>query len=74
MSYRRAVVARRRSATLPAQVAEWETTEVPVERDLDDVPDAVRAELRIHPVVDVAEVLELALEPTPTTGGRRLTH
>ncbi|HEX5811995.1 MAG TPA: endopeptidase La [Pseudonocardia sp.] len=33
------------------------------EPDLDDLPEAVRRELRVHPVADVAEVLELALEP-----------
>lgn len=33
------------------------------EPDLDDVPAEVREALTIHPVTDVAEVLELALEP-----------
>jgi ATP-dependent Lon protease len=33
------------------------------EPDLDDVPENVRAELTVHPVSDVREVLELALEP-----------
>jgi ATP-dependent Lon protease len=33
------------------------------EPDLDDVPADVRAQLQIHPVSDVREVLELALEP-----------
>jgi len=33
------------------------------EPDLDDLPESVLAELRVHPVADVAEVLELALEP-----------
>lgn len=33
------------------------------EPDLDDVPEPVRAELRVHPVADVAEVLRIALEP-----------
>ena len=33
------------------------------EPDLDDVPEDVRAQLEIHPVSDVREVLELALEP-----------
>ncbi len=33
------------------------------EPDLDDVPDAVLAELRVHPVETVDEVLALALEP-----------
>jgi ATP-dependent Lon protease len=35
------------------------------EPDLDDLPASVRGELRVHPVADVAEVLELALEPVP---------
>jgi ATP-dependent Lon protease len=33
------------------------------EPDLEDVPEAVRERLEIHPVSDVREVLELALEP-----------
>jgi ATP-dependent Lon protease len=33
------------------------------EPDLEDVPEAVREQLDIHPVSDVREVLELALEP-----------
>ena len=33
------------------------------EPDLDDVPEDVRAQLTVHPVSDVREVLELALEP-----------
>ena len=33
------------------------------EPDLDDLPDSVRQALTIHPVADVADVLELALEP-----------
>jgi ATP-dependent Lon protease len=33
------------------------------EPDLEDVPDTVRDQLDIHPVTDVREVLELALEP-----------
>jgi ATP-dependent Lon protease len=33
------------------------------EPDLDDLPESVREQLRVHPVADVAEVLELALEP-----------
>jgi ATP-dependent Lon protease len=33
------------------------------EADLDDVPEAVRAEMTFHPVDDVAKVLDLALEP-----------
>jgi ATP-dependent Lon protease len=35
------------------------------EPDLDDLPESVRGELRVHPVADVAEVLELALESAP---------
>ncbi len=35
------------------------------EPDLDDLPEEVRAGLRIHPMSDVADVLELALEPAP---------
>jgi ATP-dependent Lon protease len=37
------------------------------EPDLDDLPESVRGELRVHPVADVTEVLELALEPAPLT-------
>ncbi|TQM39075.1 endopeptidase La [Pseudonocardia cypriaca] len=37
------------------------------EPDLDDLPESVRGELRVHPVSDVSEVLELALEPVPLT-------
>jgi ATP-dependent Lon protease len=33
------------------------------EPDLDDVPEGVREQLAIHPVSDVREALELALEP-----------
>jgi ATP-dependent Lon protease len=33
------------------------------EPDLEDVPDSVLAELEIHPVSDVREVLDIALEP-----------
>jgi ATP-dependent Lon protease len=33
------------------------------EPDLEDVPESVRDQLEIHPVSDVREVLELALEP-----------
>jgi ATP-dependent Lon protease len=31
----------------------------------DDLPESVRGELQVHSVSDVAEVLELALEPAP---------
>jgi ATP-dependent Lon protease len=33
------------------------------EPDLEDVPEGVRDQLEIHPVSDVREVLDLALEP-----------
>src|SRR6266851_3654638 len=33
------------------------------EPDLDDVPEKVREQLTVHPVTDVRQVLELALEP-----------
>jgi len=33
--------------------------------DLDDVPDEVREQMTFHPVMTVAEVLDLALEPAP---------
>src|SRR5262249_33726375 len=33
--------------------------------DLDDVPEKVREEIAFHPVMSLAEVLELALEPKP---------
>ncbi|HEY2575623.1 MAG TPA: endopeptidase La [Streptosporangiaceae bacterium] len=36
------------------------------EADLEDVPEAVREQLDIHPVSDVREVLELAIEPATT--------
>ncbi|MEA2431110.1 MAG: ATP-dependent Lon protease, partial [Thermoleophilaceae bacterium] len=35
--------------------------------DLDDVPEHVREEMTFHPVMTIGEVIELALEPTPTT-------
>jgi ATP-dependent Lon protease len=34
--------------------------------DLDDVPEDVREEMTFHPVMTIGEVLELALEPSPT--------
>ncbi|MEU8225103.1 endopeptidase La [Kribbella sp. NPDC048915] len=37
------------------------------EPDLEDVPAAVLAELTVHPVSDVREVLDLALEPAEVT-------
>ncbi|TCK26957.1 ATP-dependent Lon protease [Pseudonocardia endophytica] len=36
------------------------------EPDLDDLPESVRGELTVHPVADVADVLEIALEPVTT--------
>ena len=38
--------------------------------DLDDVPESVRAEVHIHPVSTVAEVLTLALWPDMAPGER----
>jgi ATP-dependent Lon protease len=35
------------------------------EPDLDDLPESVRGQLKVHPVGDVSEVLALALEPEP---------
>jgi ATP-dependent Lon protease len=35
--------------------------------DLDDVPEDVREAMRFHPVMTIAEVLELALEPEPSS-------
>jgi ATP-dependent Lon protease len=34
--------------------------------DLDEVPEEVRDQMTFHPVMTIGEVLELALEPTPT--------
>src|SRR5919106_5704785 len=39
------------------------------EPDLDDVPETVREELRVHLVSDVADVLRLALEPAYSKNG-----
>jgi ATP-dependent Lon protease len=39
--------------------------------DLDDVPEKVRDELAFHPVMSLGEVLELALEPAPTSNVTR---
>jgi ATP-dependent Lon protease len=36
------------------------------EPDLEDVPDEVLSQLDVHPLSDVREVLELALEPAET--------
>ena len=36
--------------------------------DLDDVPEQVREQLTVHLVSDVAQALELALEPATATG------
>src|SRR5882757_6563080 len=41
------------------------------EPDLDDVPESVRAEIEIHLVSTVAEVLALALSPAAVAGERR---
>jgi ATP-dependent Lon protease len=38
--------------------------------DLDDVPEQVREQLTVHLVSDVAQVLELALEPAAASGAR----
>jgi ATP-dependent Lon protease len=35
--------------------------------DLDDVPEAVLQQIRVHPVLTVQEALEVALEPAPAT-------
>ena len=35
--------------------------------DLDDVPADVREQMSFHPVMSIGEVLDLALEPAPTT-------
>ena len=50
---------------LAAHRAEITTVLIPQrnEPDLEDVPEPVREQLEIHPVGDVREVLELALEP-----------
>jgi ATP-dependent Lon protease len=40
------------------------------EPDLDDVPESVRAEIHIHLVSTVAEVLSLALSPDVASGER----
>jgi ATP-dependent Lon protease len=37
-------------------------------RDLDDVPAAVLEQVRIHPVLTVGEVLDVALEPARDRG------
>ena len=42
------------------------------EPDLDDVPESVRAEIQIHPVSTVAEVLSLALSLDVASGERLL--
>lgn len=34
--------------------------------DLDDIPEDVREQLTFHPVMTISEVLDKALEPTPT--------
>ncbi|HET9115314.1 MAG TPA: endopeptidase La [Gaiellaceae bacterium] len=39
--------------------------------DLDDVPEDVREAMRFHPVMTLAEVLDLALEAPPLKGGAK---
>jgi len=34
--------------------------------DLDDIPEEVREQMSFHPVMSIDEVLDVALEPTPT--------
>jgi len=36
------------------------------EKDLDDVPESVRNDMTFHPVSDVSEVLQIALEQPAT--------
>jgi len=38
--------------------------------DLDEVPEQVRDEMTFHPVMTIGEVLDVALEPIPTTTAR----
>ncbi|MEJ7751112.1 MAG: endopeptidase La [Thermoleophilaceae bacterium] len=38
--------------------------------DLDEVPEQVRGEMTFHPVMTIGEVLDVALEPIPTTTAR----
>ncbi|MDQ3715627.1 MAG: hypothetical protein M3381_06305, partial [Actinomycetota bacterium] len=44
------------------------------EPDLEDVPESVRAELTVHVVADVREVLEIALEPAGTASVAEPEH
>jgi ATP-dependent Lon protease len=39
------------------------------EADLEDVPEAVRAQMTFHPASDIAEVLAIALTPAPASEG-----
>ena len=39
--------------------------------DLEDVPEDVREAMKFHPVMTIAEVLELALEPEPSVDRSR---
>jgi ATP-dependent Lon protease len=57
---------------LAAQRAGLTTVILPARNgpDLDALPDTVREAMTFHLVEDVAEVLELALEPVPPHGGR----
>jgi ATP-dependent Lon protease len=43
------------------------------EKDLDDVPEEVRRELKFVPVDRVEDVLAVAFEPQPSNGARRTT-
>ena len=54
---------------LAAQAAGLTTVVLPERNraDLTDVPEHVREELAFHPVMSLDEVLELALEPTPSS-------
>ena len=38
-----------------------------IKEALDDVPADVREQMSFHPVMSIGEVLDLALEPAPTT-------
>jgi ATP-dependent Lon protease len=39
--------------------------------DIDDVPEDVREQMRFHPVMTIGEVLDLALEPAPSSNGSK---
>jgi len=61
---------------LAAQRAGLTTVFIPQrnEPDLDDVPDEVKNALDIHPVSDVAQILELAFEQPASHGAQPLPH